>query len=203
KALLATLYTSGFLNLVPKKVKNNTDTFWQCFKNSLSINIRGGNGKCHILSVIANAFTYEEIKENLGVSNDAINAARYHANVYSSERQIVNKPIVTHEKMSAEKEQQIQQFLANKANVVMSSYKTDSMTNEPVYYLKHSKDILWERFREEYPNGMKRTSFYAHLQEGQYLYRENLGGLCQTCSKYGYDTFEELTEYIRNNIKDH
>lgn len=49
---------------------------------------------------------------------------------------------------------------------------------------------------------MQRTSFYAYLQGNQYIYRENLGGLCQTCSKYGYDTFEELNEYIRNNIKD-
>ncbi|CAG8809844.1 22524_t:CDS:2, partial [Gigaspora rosea] len=159
--------------------------------------------KCRILSIIANAFTYEEIKENLEVSNDAINATRYHANINGPGGQIVNKPIITHKKMSSEKKKQIQQFLMNKANVIMSSYKTDSITNEPIYYLKQSKDMLWEQFHEEYPDGMKRTSFYAHLQGGRYLYRKNLGGLCQTCSKYRYDTFEELGEYIQNNIKDH
>ncbi|CAG8587791.1 16160_t:CDS:2, partial [Gigaspora rosea] len=32
-----------------------------------------------------------------------------------------------------------------------------------------SKDMLWEWFHEEYPDGMKRTSFYTYLQGGQYI----------------------------------
>ncbi|CAG8851559.1 35939_t:CDS:1, partial [Racocetra persica] len=56
--------------------------------------------------------------------------------------QIINKPIVMHKKILAEKEQQIQQFLANRTNVIMSLYKTDSITNKPVFYLKYSKDIF-------------------------------------------------------------
>lgn len=64
--------------------------------------------------------------------------------MYGPGGRIMNKPIIRYEKMSAEKQEQIQQFLTNKANVIMSSYKTDSITNEPVYYLKQSKDMLWE-----------------------------------------------------------
>ncbi|RIB20242.1 hypothetical protein C2G38_2304623 [Gigaspora rosea] len=203
KASLATLYTLGFLNPIPKHFKNNTETFWQCFKDSLDANACGNNGKCRVLSIIANAFSYEAIKENLKVSNDAILAAKKHAYTCGPGGQIKNKPAITYEKMSPEKQEQIQQFLTNKANVIMSSYKTDSVTDEPVYYLKDSKNVLWERFREEYPDGMRRTSFYAHLQGNQYIYRENLGGLCQTCSKYGYDTFDEINEFIHNNIKCH
>ncbi|CAG8644670.1 33780_t:CDS:2, partial [Racocetra persica] len=105
--------------------------------------------------------------------------------------------------MSAKKQEQIQQFLTNKVNVIMSSYKTDSATNEPVYYLKDSKNVLWEWFYKEYPDGMKHSSFYVYLQGNQYIYRENLGGLCQTCSKYGYDTFDEISDYIQGNIKCH
>ncbi|RIB12699.1 hypothetical protein C2G38_2144933 [Gigaspora rosea] len=203
KASLATLYTLGFLNPIPKYFKNNTKTFWQCFKDSLDTNACGNNGKCCVLSIIANAFSYEAIKENLKVSNDAILATKKHSHTCGPGGQIKNKPAITYEKISPEKQEQIQQFLTNKANVIMSSYKTDSVTDEPVYYLKDSKNVLWERFREEYPDGMRRTSFYAHLQENQYIYHENLGGLCQTCSKYGYDTFDKINELIHSNIKCH
>lgn len=58
----------------------------------------------------------------------------------------------------------------DKANVIMSSYKTDSVTNEPVYYLKNSKNMLWNKFHEEYPDGMHRTSFYTRLEGNKYIY---------------------------------
>ncbi|CAG8522212.1 6441_t:CDS:2, partial [Racocetra persica] len=69
-------------------------------------------------------------------------------------RLVTNKPVIRHEKMSSEKNAQLQSFLMDKANIIMSSYKTNPITNEPVYYLKNSKDILWNKFHEEYPNGM-------------------------------------------------
>ncbi|CAG8718207.1 5370_t:CDS:2 [Dentiscutata erythropus] len=81
KASLMMLYTLGFLNPIPKHFKNNTKTFWQCFKNSLEVNLCGDNGKCRILSVIANVFSYEKINENFKISNNAIIAARKHAHV--------------------------------------------------------------------------------------------------------------------------
>ncbi|RIB26213.1 hypothetical protein C2G38_2240892 [Gigaspora rosea] len=100
KASLATLYTLGFLNPIPKYFKNNTETFWQCFKDSLDANACGNNGKCRVLSIIANAFSYEAIKENLKVSNDAILAAKKHAYTCGPGGQIKNKPAITYEKMS-------------------------------------------------------------------------------------------------------
>jgi hypothetical protein len=69
----------------------------------------------------------------------------------------------------------------------MSSYKTDTITQEPVHYLKNTKQELWEKFHEKYPSGVKRTTFYKHLQGNKYIYRENLGGL-------------ELTKLIQNHI---
>ncbi|CAJ0857320.1 6530_t:CDS:1, partial [Entrophospora sp. SA101] len=44
---------------------------------------------------------------------------------------------------------------------------------------------MWEKYHEEYPNGLKRTSFMYRL-DGQFKYREDLGGLCITCDFYGY-----------------
>jgi len=69
-------------------------------------------------------------------------AAQKHARFYDSEGLIIEKLIVKHEKMSAEKNAQLQAFLTDKSNIIMSSYKTDSITNELIYYLKNSKDVL-------------------------------------------------------------
>jgi hypothetical protein len=77
--------------------------------------------------------------------------------------------------------EQIESFLNDKEFVNMSSYKTDTKTGKPIKYLQDTKKALWQRFSEEYPNGMRRTSFMTYLEGGQYVYRENLGGLCSTC----------------------
>jgi len=79
----------------------------------------------------------------------------------------------------------------------MSSYKSDSTTELPVYYLKNNKEALWEQFHEEYPNDIKRTTFYKYLQGGQYIYKEDLGGLCSICNMYGYETFDELRALVQ------
>ena len=85
----------------------------------------------------------------------------------------------------------------------MSSYKTDAKTGQPVVYLQNTKNALWEKFKYSFPNGVKRTTFYAKLMGNQYVYREDLGGLCSTCSTYGYETFEDILNLIRkiNNME--
>ena len=102
--------------------------------------------------------------------------------------------------MSAEKNAQLQAFLTDKANVIMSSYKTDSITNEPIHYLKNSKNILWNKFHEEYSDGMCRTSFYTKLVGNKYIYREDLGELCHMCLQYGYEIFSDLTLLIQKKV---
>ena len=82
----------------------------------------------------------------------------------------------------------------------MSSYKTDAKTGQPVVYLKNTKNILWEKFKESFPNGIKRTTFYTQLMGHQYIYREDLGGLYSTCSTYGYETFEDIINLIKEKI---
>ena len=102
--------------------------------------------------------------------------------------------------MSEVKEKQFELFFADKANVNMSSYKVDSKTNLSLLYLKDNKKTLWDKFEAIYPDGIKQTSFMARLANGKYVYRENLGGLCLTCQKYGYEIFSDLTEYINKHI---
>ncbi|RHZ75525.1 hypothetical protein Glove_213g189 [Diversispora epigaea] len=48
-----------------------------------------------------------------------------------------------------------------------------------------------------------RTIFMTRLQNSKNLkYRDDLGGLCQICNNYGYETFENLSNMIRSNFED-
>lgn len=83
----------------------------------------------------------------------------------------------------------------------MSSYKTETKTGLPVKYLKYTKESLWEKFSYQFPDGVKRTSFMTFLRGKQYIYQENLGGLCLICSRYGYEIFVEMKNFIEKNIQ--
>jgi hypothetical protein len=97
----------------------------------------------------------------------------------------------------------VQQFLNDKNNVVMSSYKTETKTGIPVKYLKDTKEALWKKFSYQFSDGIKRTSFLTFLRGKQYVYREDLGGLCSICSRYGYEIFAEMKQFIEMNIQNH
>jgi hypothetical protein len=93
-------------------------------------------------------------------------------------------------------------FFSDKANVSMSSYKVDPKTDLPILYLQDQKKALWEKFSEEYPNGMKRTTFMTRISDGPFKYREDLGGLCSICSQYGYNVFAEISDKLFFYVKD-
>lgn len=101
-----------------------------------------------------------------------------------------------------EYEDQFEWFMSSKENVNLSSYKIDTKTGLPLKYLSDQKEALWEKFHKLYPEGMKRTAFLKRLQNGPFVYQEDLGGLCSTCSTYGYDVFKDLENLIIQNIKD-
>ena len=82
----------------------------------------------------------------------------------------------------------------------MSSYKTDAKTGLPVKYLKDTKKALWEKFSQQLPDGIKRSTFFTFLEGKQYIYREDLGGLCSICDRYGYEIFAEMKQFVEKNI---
>lgn len=131
---------------------------------------------------------------------NTVSKARQYARINGPGAPQAQKPIITRDKLGQEKKENLDQFFSDKANVIMSSYKTDIATQEPVHYLKNTKQELWEKFHEKYPNGVKRTTFYKHLQGNRYIYRENLGGLCSICNTYGYEVFDELTKLIQHHV---
>ncbi|EXX58150.1 uncharacterized protein OCT59_014770 [Rhizophagus irregularis] len=98
--------------------------------------------------------------------------------------------------------EQIDRFLNDKEFVNMSSYKTDAKSGKPIKYLQDTKKALWERFAEEYPNGMHRTSFMTCLEGGQYMYQENLGGLYFTCNDCSYMVFGDIGVIISAHVMD-
>ncbi|EXX69092.1 hypothetical protein RirG_099080 [Rhizophagus irregularis DAOM 197198w] len=180
---LKILYKQGFINPIPIHFQNKTQIFWDSFQEAMHINKNGFDGKSRILSIIAKKFSYDEIKSQLNVSNDAIRYAQNHAHVHGAGGQVWDKPVITREKLSTEMQEQLQAFLMDKANVVMTN-----------------KTALWKKYHEQYPDGVQRTTFFTKLEGNKYIYRENLGGLCLTCQKYGYEIFSDLIEYINKYV---
>ncbi|CAG8724531.1 13377_t:CDS:1, partial [Racocetra persica] len=71
-----------------------------------------------------------------------------------------------------------------------------------VKYLKDTKEVLWKKFSYQLPNNIKYTTFIKLLQGKQYIYQENLGGLCSTCNRYSYEVFAEISRFVETNIQD-
>ncbi|RIA94137.1 hypothetical protein C1645_818517 [Glomus cerebriforme] len=91
------------------------------------MNKRDLDSKQRILSVIANDFGCQEIKEKLKISNDLINAAKKYLRTNGFD----------------------------KDNVFMSSYKVYAKINLPILYLKDNKEALWKKFEATYPDEIK------------------------------------------------
>ena len=134
------------------------------------------------------------------MSQGTILEAKKYAQINGPGCAAIEKPIIKRKKITDEQGKQFDTFFQDKAHVIMSSYKTDAKTNQPVLYLKNTKSALWEKFNHTYPNGIKRSTFYTKLMGNQYVYREDLGGLCSTCSTYGYETFEDIMNLIKEKI---
>ena len=113
------------------------------------------------------------------------------------------KPVVTRSRLSEVKDQEFKAFFTDRDNVSMSSYKVNLKTNLPILYLRDTKEALWKKFEATYPGGIKRTSFMARLtDDGQYIYRNDLSGLCNICNEYFYEVFSTINSLIQLNITD-
>ena len=63
KETLETLYKNNMI-----KVNDQNNPFWNSFRDALSSNKKGADGKICILSIIALNFWYIDLKKELGVS---------------------------------------------------------------------------------------------------------------------------------------
>jgi len=67
KSALKQLHELGFLLSQPINFYDASNTFWDCFQKSITINKKGDDRKQRILSIIANDFKYEELQKQLSV----------------------------------------------------------------------------------------------------------------------------------------
>ena len=91
--------------------------------------------------------------------------------------------------MAEFKERQFESFFSDKDNVTMSSYKIDPKTNLSILYLCDNKVVLWKKFQQTFPDGMKKTSFMGRLEN---------------CTQLQYrDDLEVSVEFVMNTVLDH
>ncbi|CAB4492176.1 unnamed protein product [Rhizophagus irregularis] len=199
KQIFTTLYKMGFLSSNPS---NSTETFWSCFRQALDDNKKTRDGKWRILSIIANDFTYEELEYNLGVASYTVLESRRHAVLNGFGAPPIEKPKFYRLKFKIEQIDQFDSFFMRKDIVNMSSYRTHSKSGLPIMYLQDHKQALWEKFSEEYPNGMRRIAFMTRLQGSRFVYQDNLGGLCSECNECGYESFTSINTIIATHVED-
>ncbi|RHZ45905.1 hypothetical protein Glove_642g13 [Diversispora epigaea] len=171
-------------------------------EQALANNKKTYDGKCRILSIIAENFTHSELEANLGIGRHLISESRKRGRKNGYGAPPPEKQIFTRLKFKAEMLNQVERFFSDKAIINMSSYKGDTSTGLPILYLQDYKKALWERFHEQYPNGIKRTSFMTRLQGDRYVYKDNLGGLCSECNECGYEVFGDIRILISAHIGD-
>lgn len=174
---------------------NAGDRLWKCFKNAFYTNKKGQDGRIRILSIIANEYTHDELKEELDVriiyfgikmyrtyntnliyiqiSSKTISSARSYATVNGPGCPTLCKPTITRVRLAEESLDQLTAFLLDKNIATPSSYKVDAATGLSVMYLKDTKESLWRQFFELHPNGMKRTAFITRLKNSRFIYRDD------------------------------
>lgn len=114
----------------------------------------------------------------------------------------IEKPKLHRLKFKKEQIDQFERFFMRKDVVNMSSYRTHSKSGLPIMYLQDHKQSLWEKFSEEYPNGMRRTAFMTRLIGSRFVYQDDLGGLCSECNECGYEIFASINTIIAAHVED-
>jgi hypothetical protein len=114
---------------------------------------------------------------------------------------LLEKPKFHRLKFNKEQIDQFERFFTRKDIVNMSSYRNHSQSGLPIMYLQDHKQALWEKFSEEYPNGLRRTAFMTRLQGSRFVYQDNLGGLCSECNECGYEIFASIDTIIAAHIE--
>ncbi len=85
-----------------------------------------------IITIITKLFLYQ-------VSNDLISRAHKHCHLYEPDNSSIKKPSFTCEKLFIKKLEKFENFINDKAYVIMSLYKTDNKTDASVKYLCDTK----------------------------------------------------------------
>ncbi|RIB15734.1 hypothetical protein C2G38_2191755 [Gigaspora rosea] len=181
KETLLNLYNMGLLKaplvdeneLADENESTDKRKLWNSFNQALTKNIHGINGMQRILSIIVDEFGPKKLQKKLKVSYNLYYTAKFYVYVNGPGCPAIKKPKITRSRIT---EVQDTQFLA-------------------IFNDKNNN-----KFEGIYPDGIKRTAFIAQLENGRYVYRKDLSGLCNICNNYGYMIFDELLVLIKANI---
>ncbi|PKY33387.1 hypothetical protein RhiirB3_452236 [Rhizophagus irregularis] len=144
------LRAAGCTDVTPFDSNISSYKFWT--KSANPVVDQGADGKCRILSIIAQEFTYHDLQEKLG------KFARINGPGCTSLQKV---KISRNSRLTQEMQDQFEIFFQDKANVAMSSYKMDPKTDLPILYLLDQKQTLWKRFSEIYLNGIEKNNIYG------------------------------------------
>jgi len=104
-------------------------------------------------------------------------------------------------KFKIEQIDQFDHFFMRKDIVNISFYRNHSKSGLSIIYLQDHKKALWEKFSEEYSNGMRCTAFMTRLQGSRFIYKDDLGDLCLECNECGYEIFVSINTIITAHIR--
>ncbi|RIA95506.1 hypothetical protein C1645_816598 [Glomus cerebriforme] len=149
----------------------------------LNDNKKTRNGKQHILSIITNDFTYEELEHNLEVESHTIIKSRRHAILNSFGAPPIEKLKLHRLKFKIAQIDQFDHFFIRKDIVNMNSYRTHSKSGLSIMYLQDHKQALWKKFSEKYPNKMYHIIFMTYLQGSRFIYQDDLDSFCLECNE--------------------
>ena len=82
----------------------------------------------------------------------------------------IEKPKLYCLKFKKKQIDQFDHFFMRKDVVNISSYRTHLKSGLPIMYLQDHKQAFWEKFSEEYPDGIHHTAFMTRLQGSRFIY---------------------------------
>ncbi|RIA82371.1 hypothetical protein C1645_835462 [Glomus cerebriforme] len=136
--ILTLLYSQGFLTSSPNDASSK---LWGYFKNAFYKNNKGQDGHIRVLSIVANKFTHNELKEQLGISLKTITSAQSYATTNSPGCPALCKPTITRVQLLKETFDQFMTFLLDKNVTTLSSYKVDATTDLPNSKFIYREDL--------------------------------------------------------------
>ena len=181
--------------------------------------------RIRILSCVANNFTNKDLKakfryktncENeVSCTDYEITQARLHSQIFGPG---LEKP--PHKKMPRQFYTPVEDiaflldFIHSSDCVEPSSYRTATCEgkrkswisdlmgggSQPVLWLKQNKNRLYEKYAEESKRNRRRTisktMFYQGLEAGNFRELQEMAGLCNICTEYGAENFDNLYSVV-------
>ncbi|CAJ0833961.1 7746_t:CDS:2, partial [Entrophospora sp. SA101] len=157
--------------------------FWECFGEALNENKKGQDGCIHVLSIIANKFTYTELQEKLFLSANSVTSARLYAKTNGPGCLALSKPAITKVKLSKESLDQFMTFLLDNNNTMPNLGGLCLTCNEYGFgVFEEMKPLVQEKInrkdiQNELITQLEKTQCHLNREYGNELIIDDLGNV--------------------------